>query len=152
MGMKVQHSGHMSAMRLKFPFSMFQRLNQHRSHGPIFFFFKQFWGNISDITMASCGIGAPDLGNPGCCSCPLRNRLEKSRPGKFSQFLKATSLEVDFEVWTHNWELFVYLKNKCIQTPRGNNNNKTLTEIVLKRMPLNIFQSNFWNVEKWHFD
>ena len=36
MGMKVQHSGHMSAMRLKFPFSMFQRLNQHRSHGPIF--------------------------------------------------------------------------------------------------------------------
>ena len=37
MGMKVQHSGHMSAMRLKFPFSMFQRLNQHRSHGPIFF-------------------------------------------------------------------------------------------------------------------
>ena len=37
MGMKVQHSGHMSGMRLKFPFSMFQRLNQHRSHGPIFF-------------------------------------------------------------------------------------------------------------------
>ena len=36
MGMKVQHSGHMSAMTLKFPFSMFQRLNQHRSHGPIF--------------------------------------------------------------------------------------------------------------------
>ena len=36
MGMKVQHSRHMSAMRLKFPFSMFQRLNQHRSHGPIF--------------------------------------------------------------------------------------------------------------------
>ena len=38
MGMKVQHSGHMSAMRLKFPFSMFQRLNQLRSHGPIFYF------------------------------------------------------------------------------------------------------------------
>ena len=38
MGMKVQHSGHMSAMRLKFPFSMFQCLNQHRSHGPIFVF------------------------------------------------------------------------------------------------------------------
>ena len=43
MGMKVQHSGHMSAMRLKFPFSMFQRLNQHRSHGPIFY--QWFLGN-----------------------------------------------------------------------------------------------------------
>ena len=41
MGMKVQHSGHMSAMRLKFPFSMFQRLNQRRSHGPIFFNFME---------------------------------------------------------------------------------------------------------------
>ena len=43
MGMKVQHSGHMSAMRLKFPFSMFQRLNQHRSHGPIFLYLKNFF-------------------------------------------------------------------------------------------------------------
>ena len=53
MGMKVQHSGHMSAMRLKFPFSMFQRLNQHRSHGPIFFLFKDLniWYHMQFITV-----------------------------------------------------------------------------------------------------
>ena len=47
MGMKVQHSRHMSAMRLKFPFSMFQRLNQHRSHGPIFASYRPPSGNLS---------------------------------------------------------------------------------------------------------
>ena len=49
MGMKVQHSGHMSAMRLKFPFSMFQRLNQHRSHGPIFYSPGNTEGVVSSV-------------------------------------------------------------------------------------------------------
>ena len=53
MGMKVQHSGHMSAMRLKFPFSMFQRLNQHRSHGPFFFF------AMIESSLFQCGVISP---------------------------------------------------------------------------------------------
>ena len=58
MGMKVQHSGHMSAMRLKFPFSMFQRLNQQRSHGPIFFYCSLIIKNLekSDAGEYSCRI------------------------------------------------------------------------------------------------
>ena len=58
MGMKVQHSGHMSAMRLKFPFSMFQRLNQHRSHGPIFSLFiaVSIENIITDLTELTRGM------------------------------------------------------------------------------------------------
>ena len=57
MGMKVQHSGHMSAMRLKFPFSMFQRLNRHRSHGPIFLYIS-----VIDPGKQTEIVRVPDMG------------------------------------------------------------------------------------------
>ena len=80
MGMKVQHSGHMSAMRLKFPFSMFQRLNQHRSHGPIFFFHH---GNhvICRLQVVSTRVG----GIPEVLPPDLIRLVEPSVKGNQSQ-------------------------------------------------------------------